>query len=69
MCERGMEQQRQKVKDLSEFEPFSIKIEVKGIDLEVIVNASDPCDCVVLAGAITAHLRKIGKEPKVVILP
>ena len=75
MCERTHEQQHKKEITLGET-PTSIKIEIKTLGLEVIVNAN-PIDCVILAGQICAILRasepiKIegwDKEPEVVILP
>ena len=58
-----------KAKDLTEWEPFSIKIEVKAIGLEILIHAKDPLDCVTLAGAVIAELRRLDKTPEVVILP
>jgi len=56
--------------DLTEWEPFSIKIEVKAIGLEILIHAKDPLDCVTLAGAVIAELRRLNKEPmSIVILP
>ena len=79
MCEHQPEQERKKQEQpitptvsrriLEGEPPYSIKVEVEGIGLECMINGSDPVDVVILAGAITSHLRKCGKEPKVVILP
>jgi hypothetical protein len=70
MCERAMEQEHTKeVKDLAELSHFDIKIEVKGIGLEITITTQDPLDCVTMAGMIISHLRRWGKEPTVVILP
>jgi hypothetical protein len=70
MTERTIERLHKKeAKDISEFEPFSIKVTVESIGVEVIINTKDPLDCVVMAGRIIDALQKLGKEPKVVILP
>ena len=76
MCEHQSEQERKKEEVTLGETLTSIKIEVKTLGLEVIVNAN-PIDCVILAGQICAILRasepiKIegwDKEPEVVILP
>ena len=76
MCEHQPEQERKKQQVTLGETPTSIKIEIKTLGLEVIINAN-PIDCVILAGQISAILRasqpvKIegwDKEPEVLILP
>ena len=64
-----MTPEKKEGKDVTEIDHFDIKIEVKGIGLEVLIQTADPLDCVTMAGAIISHLRQWGKEPTVVILP
>lgn len=66
MCEKAIEQQIRKQN--LELEPFQIKIEVKSIDLSILVESGDPLVCVTLAGVIIKHLRDEGKQPTVTIL-
>jgi len=59
-----------KPKDLTEFEPFNIKIEVRSIGIEVLIHTLDPCDAMILSGEVVKALRYIMKtEPKALILP
>jgi len=75
--EKRERKEHAEAKDETELTHIDIKITIPSIGLEVIVNASDPLDCVTLAGQIVALLRESesirmqgwGKEPKVVILP
>ena len=60
---------RKEAKDHTDLTHFDIKITVEGIGLEIIINASDPLDCVVLAGYVIKKLQEMDKEPTVVILP
>jgi hypothetical protein len=64
-----MTQEKKQEKDITDLTHFDIKIEVKGIGLEVLIQTADPLDCVQMAGMIISHLRQWGKEPTVVILP
>jgi len=54
---------------MTEEKHFDIKITVEGIGLEIIVNATDPLDCITMAGYIIKKLQDMDKEPTVVILP
>jgi hypothetical protein len=64
-----MTQEKEKAKDLTELNHFDIKITVEGVGLEIIINATDPLDCVTMAGYVIRNLRQWGKEPTVVVLP
>lgn len=71
MCERAIEQQITKQnleKSPLEIEPFQIKIEVKSIDLAMLVKSGDPLACVTLAGMVIKYLKAEGKEPTITIL-
>lgn len=64
-----IEKTKNALKDLTEIGVFNIKVQCKPIGLEVIINATDPCDCVSLAGMVVSHLRRMNVEPEVLILP
>jgi hypothetical protein len=59
---------KKETKDLTELEPYSVKVWVEGLDLEIYIHGH-PTDVVLLSGYIIAHLREKGTEPSVVILP
>jgi hypothetical protein len=71
MTERTIERLHKKeAKDLSEFEPLNVRLEVKSIGIEVLIHTLDPCDAMILSGEVAKALRYIMKtEPKALVLP
>jgi hypothetical protein len=58
-----------KEKDVTEFDQFSMKIEVEARQIEIILHCKDPSDLVFIAGWIVTSIRKLDCEPTVKVLP